>query len=89
MVVAPHAPAEALDDGDLSDDELDRSAGRNLLHVRLSKPCSGNVMLVKLIDQENLMREFHDLHNFPNIDMAYVQLIGKLVHLPDDVTLAL
>lgn len=59
------------------------------LHVRLSKPLAGNVLLVKLVSQENLMQLFHDQHDWPNVDMAYVGLKGKVVNLPPGISLAL
>lgn len=62
--------------------------GRCKLHVTLTKPCSGNVLLVKLIDQENLMQAYGDEHGWPNIDMAYVGLSGKMIRLPPGIDLA-
>ena len=53
--------------------------------MSLSRPAAGNVVLVKLINQENLMHLFHDQHDWPNIDMTYVGLSGKLVALPPGV----
>ena len=86
MVVAdPNAEFGA---DDVNGDEPDRSAGRNLLTVRLTAPFAANALLVKLIDQEDLMNEFHDEHSYPNLDMTYVQCVGKVVQLPGYVTLA-
>ena len=35
--------------------------------------------------QENLMREYHDNHDAPNIDVQYVAIRGWAVKLPEGV----
>ena len=57
------------------------------LHIQLSKPAAANVMLVKLIDQENMMQLYRDDHDWPNIDMGYVGLSGRAVTLPQGVSM--
>ena len=44
-------------------------------------------MLVKLIDQENMMQLYRDDHDWPNIDMGYVGLSGRAVTLPQGVSM--
>ena len=46
---------------------------------------TGNVLAVKLIDQENLMEEHQDDHDAPNIDVNYIALGGRLIQLPAGV----
>ena len=48
---------------------------------------TGNVLAVKLINQENLMHEDYYDHELPNIDVNYVALGGRLVQLPAGVKL--
>ena len=60
---------------------------RNRLVVRLGRPVGGNLALVKLISQENLMDQYGDPHTWPNIDMTEVRFTGKLVELPPGATL--
>lgn len=57
---------------------------------RSCAPCrrvSGNLALVKLIHQENLMQEMNDMHPVPNIDAEYVAFEGFVAHLPDKLQL--
>ncbi|GAB4822800.1 hypothetical protein N2152v2_009846 [Parachlorella kessleri] len=61
--------------------------GRNMLQIQLSKPAAANVVLVKLIDQENMMQLYRDNHDWPNIDMGYVGLSGRAVALPQGVAM--
>ena len=56
--------------------------------MSLKKKHSGNLALVKLIDQEDLMSEWHDAHSSPNIDISFVAFKGRLVHLPPGVRLS-
>ena len=66
-------------------DPLDHTLGRNLLSIKLQRPIGANIVMVKLIDQENLMDELMDDHGYPNVDMGYVRIIGKKVLLPTGV----
>jgi hypothetical protein len=43
---------------------------------------SGNLALVKLVNQENLMEEMQDMHEVPNMDCEYVALEGVVAALP-------
>jgi hypothetical protein len=45
------------------------------------------VVLLKLIDQENLMEVYGDPHSWPNLDMTHAGFVGKLVSLPSSVGL--
>jgi hypothetical protein len=56
-----------------------------LLRMRLARPRAGNTAVLKLINQENLMDQFHDNHDAPNIDIQYVALRGWAVTLPPGV----
>lgn len=42
----------------------------------------GNIILVKLIDQENMMSRYEDEHEWPNIDMTHLGVYGKCITLP-------
>ena len=57
------------------------------LNVRLHHRHAGNMLCVKLINQENLMREHGDDHPNPNIDVSFIAPHGRLVRLPDEVRL--
>ena len=70
------------DDVELGALMLDHTAGRNELDVKLSHPVAANIVLVKLINQENLMEELMDMHAYPNIDMTNVEVYGNLIRLP-------
>ncbi len=48
---------------------------------------SGNLALVKLINQENLMQEMNDMHPVPNIDCEYVAFEGFVARMPDKLEL--
>jgi hypothetical protein len=76
-----------LEDVDVDDDgvNLDHTTGRNHLHVKLAQPVTANILMVKLIAQENLMEELMDGHAYPNIDMTVVEVLGKKVVLPQGV----
>ena len=58
------------------------------LEVALTGRWAGNLALVKLINQENLMHEWHDLHEDPNIDANHVAFMGRVLPLPPGVALA-
>ena len=75
---------EALD---LDDEILDHTEGRNMLRLQLTEPLAANILLVKLINQENLMEELMDVHPYPNVDMNYIKIIGKKVVLPPGVVI--
>jgi hypothetical protein len=57
------------------------------LNVRLHHRHAGNMLCVKLINQENLMREHGDDHPDPNVDVSFIAPHGRLVRLPDEVQL--
>ena len=57
------------------------------LNLRLHLRHAGNMLCVKLINQENLMTEHGDDHPNPNIDVNFVAPHGRLVKLPDHVQL--
>lgn len=42
---------------------------------------------MKLINQENLMPEFNDRHQEPNIDVNHVLFAGRAVRLPPGAAL--
>jgi hypothetical protein len=71
--------------GDLHFD-LGLTSGRNVLTVQLRRPVIATALLVKMIDQENLMQEFEDEHSWPNIDLAALEVVGKQIQLPRGVT---
>ena len=54
-----------------------------LQHVR-----AGNAVLVKLVDQENLMAKCSDEHEAPNIDVGHIIFKGSHIVLPDGVALS-
>ena len=56
--------------------------------MRLHHRHAGNMLCVKLINQENLMEERQDNHPVPNIDMNFISPHGRLVTLPDQVRLS-
>ncbi|KAG7672171.1 hypothetical protein Ndes2526B_g06845 [Nannochloris sp. 'desiccata'] len=66
---------------------VDHTVGRNELHIPLKTPIVGNVIMVKLINQENLMDELMDGHMYPNIDMTHVHVIGKKIIMPEGIDL--
>jgi hypothetical protein len=62
--------------------ESDRTAGRNKLTINLCRPIVANTLMVKLIDQEDLMNELNDPHTWPNIDMQSILVKGMKLDLP-------
>ncbi len=54
----------------------------------LSGRVAGNLVLVKLIDQEDLMHEWDDQHDDPNIDINHVIFSGRTLNLPPGVALS-
>ena len=58
------------------------------LEIRLPGRVAGNVVLVKLIDQEDLMHEWDDQHDDPNIDINHVIFSGCTLKLPPGVVLS-
>jgi hypothetical protein len=48
---------------------------------------SGNLALVKLVSQENLMEEMMDMHDQPNIDCEYVAFEGFVAQVPGQLEL--
>jgi hypothetical protein len=57
------------------------------MSIDLGSPVAANAVLVKGIDQENLMAQWGDDHNWPNIDIAHVLFSGKLLELPPGTVL--
>ncbi|KAL6766209.1 hypothetical protein ACKKBG_A35115 [Auxenochlorella protothecoides x Auxenochlorella symbiontica] len=62
--------------------EQDDTAYRNRIEINLVSPVVGNIILVKLIDQENMMSRYEDEHEWPNIDMTHLGVYGKCITLP-------
>lgn len=58
------------------------------LEITLPSRVAGNLVLVKLIDQEDLMHEWDDQHDDPNIDINHVIFSGCTLHLPPGVALS-
>lgn len=58
------------------------------LFIELTRHRACNAVLVKLIDQENLMSEFADVHDEPNIDASYIKFVGHHIELPDTTALS-
>ncbi len=58
------------------------------LEIALRGRWAGNLALVKLLSQENLMHEWHDLHEAPNIDVNHVAFLGRALRLPPGAALA-
>ena len=58
------------------------------LNIQLSRKRAGNVAVVKLIDQEDLMEEWMDNHDEPNIDATFIAFKGRQLFLPPGVQLA-
>jgi len=65
---------------------INRTRGRDTLRVSLKERCAATSILIKMIDQEDLMEELHDPHSWPNIDMAYVMIHGKRIDLPNGLS---
>lgn len=72
-------------------DESTEGQGRDArlprLHIPLSYCWSGNRLVVKLINQEDLMEDFGDNNESPNIDCEYVACRGFALSLPPSVVL--
>lgn len=60
--------------------------GRIKIALHGQRAC--NLALVKLLSQENLMHEWHDLHEAPNIDVNHVTFLGRMLRLPPGAVLA-
>ncbi len=58
------------------------------MEIELPARVAGNVVLVKLIDQEDLMHEWDDQHDDPNIDINHVIFSGRTLHLPPGAVLS-
>jgi len=65
-----------------------KTTGRDRLDVELKCRVSANVVCVKLINQEDLMSEWGDEHEEPNIDINCIAFTGRRVRLPHGMTLA-
>ncbi|CAK0756367.1 hypothetical protein CVIRNUC_002449 [Coccomyxa viridis] len=78
------------DDGEVFDEEGSPrgTKGRDMMHIELQGRWAGNLALVKLIDQEDLMHEWEDQHDEPNIDINHVTLSGSVLQLPEGVSLS-
>lgn len=59
------------------------------MDIPLRQARGGNLLLAKLIDQENLMEEFADDHDGPNIDVNTIAPYGRRVRLPAGTSLVL
>ncbi|BDA41116.1 hypothetical protein COCOBI_01-7710 [Coccomyxa sp. Obi] len=70
------------------DGEPRGTRGRNRLEITLPGRVAGNLVLVKLIDQEDLMHEWDDQHDDPNIDINHVIFSGLTLNLPPGVALS-
>ncbi|CAL8466601.1 g6137 [Coccomyxa elongata] len=70
------------------DGEPRGTRGRNRLDITLPGRVAGNLVLVKLIDQEDLMHEWDDQHDDPNIDINHVIFSGRTLNLPPGVALS-
>ena len=64
-----------------------KSTDARSLAIKLKYVRAGNGVLVKLVDQENLMAMFEDEHEAPNIDVGHVIFNGSHVVLPAGVAL--
>ncbi|KAL3140391.1 hypothetical protein ABBQ38_004651 [Trebouxia sp. C0009 RCD-2024] len=64
------------------DDDGDPATSASRLHIRLHRRHGGNMLCIKLINQENLMAEHNDDHPNPNIDVNYIACHGRLLELP-------
>lgn len=81
--------AEALfQEPQLGDPEGRKTTGRDRLDVCLKHRVSANVVCVKLINQEDLMSEWGDDHEAPNIDINCIVFNGRRVSLPLGMRLA-
>jgi len=58
------------------------------MQIELQGKWAGNLAMVKLIDQEDLMHEWEDDHDEPNIDINHVIFSGTVLQLPDGVSLS-
>lgn len=58
------------------------------MQIELHGRWAGNLALVKLIDQEDLMHEWADHHDEPNIDINHVVFSGSVLELPSGVSLS-
>lgn len=50
--------------------------------MRLHSKRPANLVSVLLIDEENLMELYNDMHPEPNIDISYVRFEGLTTQLP-------
>ena len=57
------------------------------LEINLPRRVAGNVVLVKLIDQEDLMHEWDDQPDDPNIDINHIIFSGRTLQLPTGAVL--
>ena len=62
------------------------TARRLKIGLRHCRTC--NAVLVKLVDQENLMAAFEDEHEAPNIDVGHIMISGNHIVLPDGLALS-
>jgi len=81
--------AEALFHGPQhGDSALRKTTGRDRLDVWLKQRVAANVVCVKLINQEDLMSQWGDDHEAPNIDINCIAFNGQRVLLPPGMQLA-
>lgn len=53
------------------------------MEIPLKRWHAGNCVAVQLLCQDNLMEEWRDSHEEPNIDVTYVAFNGKQIMLPE------
>ena len=58
------------------------------LQISLQSPRACNAVLVKLVDQENLMAEYETARGAPNISICHVAFNGNAIVLPDGLALS-
>jgi hypothetical protein len=58
------------------------------LEIELDGRVAGNLAVIKLINQEDLMHEWDDQHDDPNIDINHVVFSGRVLSLPQGFVLA-
>ncbi|KAL6746949.1 hypothetical protein V8C86DRAFT_2926284 [Haematococcus lacustris] len=61
------------------------AAHPGLLQLELLTPRAANLVCLKLISPEDRMREMHDAHDAPNVDIQFVAFRGVSVQLPSDM----
>lgn len=49
--------------------------------MRLTNPRCGNALVLRVLQPEDRMAEYHDVHPAPNVDVAFVSVRGVAVRL--------